>query len=81
MNDKVKFIQGSLLDCKEMEIGEFDYVDSCGVLHHLPDTEAGFKALDSVLKPDGGMGIMVYGTLFLLEYIGYKNMFFATYWR
>ena len=63
MNDKVKFIQGSLLDCKEMEIGEFDYVDSCGVLHHLPDTEAGFKALDSVLKPDGGMGIMVYGTL------------------
>jgi len=31
-----------------------------GVLHHLPDPDAGLRALRSVLKPDGAMHLMVY---------------------
>jgi hypothetical protein len=31
------------------------------VLHHLPDPDAGMKALASVLLPEGGVGVMLYG--------------------
>ncbi len=52
--------QGSLLDLPHSGLGPFDYIDCCGVLHHLPDLEAGLRALMSVLAPGGGMGLMVY---------------------
>ncbi len=52
--------QGSLLDLPRSGLGPFDYIDCCGVLHHLPDPEAGLQALLSVLAPGGGLGLMVY---------------------
>ena len=52
--------QRSLLDLPESGLGPFDYIDCCGVLHHLPDPAAGLRALLSVLAPGGGMGLMVY---------------------
>ena len=52
--------QGSLLDLPLLGLGPFDYVDCCGVLHHLPDPAAGLAALLSVLAPGGGLGLMVY---------------------
>lgn len=54
----IKFITGSLLDAASF--GEFDYIDCCGVLHHLPDPSAGFAALNAAVAPDGGLGFMVY---------------------
>lgn len=54
----IRFVTGSLLDAAEH--GEFDYIDCCGVLHHLPEPEAGFAALRGALAEDGGMGFMVY---------------------
>lgn len=42
------------------ELGPFDYIDCCGVLHHLPDPQRGFDALAAALAPDGGIGAMVY---------------------
>lgn len=59
----VRFETGSLLDVAEMGLGTFDYVDCCGVLHHLDSPEAGLAALRSVLSDDGGMGLMLYGEL------------------
>lgn len=50
----------SLLDLPESGLGPFDYIDCCGVLHHLPDPAAGLRALLSVLAPGGGLGLMVY---------------------
>ena len=50
----ITFHTGSLLDA--VEYGAFDYIDCCGVLHHLPDPPAGFRALAGALKPDAGMG-------------------------
>jgi SAM-dependent methyltransferase len=52
--------QASLLDLPTSGLGPFDYIDCCGVLHHLPDPAAGLRALLSVLAPGGGMGLMVY---------------------
>jgi len=57
----VQFLTGSLLDLPSANIGSFDYIDCTGVLHHLPDPSAGMKALTSVLQPDGGIGVMLYG--------------------
>jgi SAM-dependent methyltransferase len=57
----LQFLTGSLLDLPTMNIGQFDYIDCTGVLHHLPDPSAGMKALASVLQPDGGIGVMLYG--------------------
>ncbi len=54
------FHQGSLLDLAFSGLGPFDYIDCCGVLHHLPDPAAGLRALLSVLAPGGGLGLMVY---------------------
>lgn len=41
----------------------FDYISCCGVLHHLPDPEAGWAALTGVLKPGGLMRVMLYSKL------------------
>lgn len=57
----IKWIEGSLLDLPDMDIGEFDYINCSGVLHHLESPVDGLNALKSVLKEDGAMSIMVYG--------------------
>jgi SAM-dependent methyltransferase len=56
----VEFRLGSLLDLPTLGLGLFDYIDCCGVLHHLPDPGAGLSALVGSLAPGGGMGLMVY---------------------
>ncbi len=43
------------------ELGtSFDQIVCTGVLHHLPDPDAGLAALRTALKPDGAMHLMVY---------------------
>jgi SAM-dependent methyltransferase len=56
----IRFVQGSILDLAESGLGPFDYIDCCGVLHHLPDPAEGLRNLVSVLAPGGGLGLMVY---------------------
>ncbi|WP_420558304.1 class I SAM-dependent methyltransferase [Roseovarius sp.] len=56
--NSITFVTGSLLDAGDH--GPFDYIDCCGVLHHLPDPDVGFNALRAALAPGGGMGFMVY---------------------
>jgi ubiquinone/menaquinone biosynthesis C-methylase UbiE len=38
----------------------FDYVYSCGVIHHTPNTEASIKEIYRVLRPGGSAKIMIY---------------------
>ncbi|WP_049642939.1 class I SAM-dependent methyltransferase [Candidatus Rhodobacter oscarellae] len=55
---RINFTTQSILNAAEY--GPFDYIDCCGVLHHLPDPQAGFDALAGALAPGGGIGLMVY---------------------
>ncbi len=71
----ISFHQGSLLELPRRSFGSlgglkgpggpggFDYIDCCGVLHHLEDPPAGLAALTEVLQAAGGMGLMVYAPL------------------
>ena len=59
--NNVVFIQDSLLNAAAY--GPFDYIDCCGVLHHLANPAQGLAALVQALSPEGGMGLMVYATL------------------
>ena len=58
--DRVTFHHMSILDLPNSGLGPFDVIDCGGVLHHLPDPDAGLAALNAVLADDGIMGIMVY---------------------
>ncbi|MDF0600526.1 class I SAM-dependent methyltransferase [Psychromarinibacter sp. C21-152] len=58
---RIHFVTGSLLDAAEH--GRFDYIDCCGVLHHLDAPQAGFDALAAALAPGGSLGLMVYAPL------------------
>ena len=59
----ITFLTGSLLDLPKMDLPLFDYIDCCGVLHHLEEPEAGLAALNECLADDGGMGLLLYATL------------------
>jgi 2-polyprenyl-3-methyl-5-hydroxy-6-metoxy-1,4-benzoquinol methylase len=55
------------IDFRAMDLGRvaelgksFHFIACSGVLHHLPDPEAGWAALAGVLEPGGVMRIMVY---------------------
>ncbi|MFT8542489.1 class I SAM-dependent methyltransferase, partial [Acetobacter sp.] len=58
--DNIRFVQGSLTEPESLELGLFDYIDCCGVLHHLPDPVAALQTLERHLAPPAGMGVNVY---------------------
>lgn len=58
--DNLHFVQGSILDLPSLDLGQFDYIDCCGVLHHLPDPVYALWLLKAQLNPGGGIGLMVY---------------------
>lgn len=60
--DNIKWINDSLLNLPDMNIGKFDYINCSGVLHHLESPEQGLAALKSVLKDDGVICVMLYAT-------------------
>ena len=54
----IAFVTDDLLTAPDH--GPFDYIDCTGVLHHLPEPQAGFNALGAALADGGGLGAMVY---------------------
>lgn len=53
-------VQGDI-DRAPFKRGQFDLVYSLGVLHHLPNAMASFKALHGLVKPNGRLATWVYG--------------------
>lgn len=60
--NRATFQQLSLFDAAQLP-GEFDLINSVGVLHHTADPKAGIKALAHKLAPGGIFHIFVYGAL------------------
>ena len=61
--DNIRFEGLSIEALGQSGLAPFDYVDCCGVLHHLEDPGGGLAILASALADDGGMGLMLYGAL------------------
>ena len=59
----IRFMAGTIEALPALGLSGFDYIDCCGVLHHLADPQAGLAALAAALAPGGGVGAMVYGRL------------------
>jgi SAM-dependent methyltransferase len=57
----IRFVTGPLEALPDHAPGTFDYIDCCGVLHHLEDPAAGLRALAAALAGEGGLGLMLYG--------------------
>jgi SAM-dependent methyltransferase len=60
--DRVQFKQLSLFDADQLP-GEFDLINSVGVLHHTADPIRGIQALAQKLAPGGIFHIFVYAEL------------------
>ncbi|HLL27351.1 MAG TPA: tetratricopeptide repeat protein [Xanthobacteraceae bacterium] len=58
----VEFAQADILQLPSLG-RTFNVVDSAGVLHHLADPEAGWRALELILRPGGIMRIGLYSEL------------------
>lgn len=56
----VSFSQGDFLDAARLP-GPYHFIDAFGVLHHLNEPLAGFRALAERLAPGGVLRVMVYG--------------------
>jgi 2-polyprenyl-3-methyl-5-hydroxy-6-metoxy-1,4-benzoquinol methylase len=61
--ERIDFVHASLNDLARLGLENFDYIDCCGVLHHLADPAAGLHTLAAALRPEGGIGLMLYGRL------------------
>lgn len=60
--NNIVWVHDALLNLPTLGLGKFDYINCSGVLHHLPDPDAGLRALLAVLKEDGALGMMVYAS-------------------
>ena len=56
----VQFVTGAIEELAALKLGRFDYIDCCGVLHHLAEPDRGLRILADQLLDDGGIGLMVY---------------------
>lgn len=56
----VDLVQAPIEEAPTLGLGQFDFISTSGVLHHLPSPEAGLAALRALLKPDGAIAVMVY---------------------
>lgn len=59
----IRWINDSILNIPNLNLGKFDYINCSGVLHHLSSPDDGLKILQSSLNPTGGMSLMVYAQI------------------
>jgi SAM-dependent methyltransferase len=60
--DAIEFAQADIMRLGALE-RRFDLIESAGVLHHLADPYAGWRALLSLLRPGGFMRIGLYSEI------------------
>ncbi len=57
--ENIDFVRLDILSAQSLG-QSFDYIECSGVLHHMQDPEAGWRALTTCLKQGGGMQIALY---------------------
>lgn len=62
LDDKVDLLHCDILDAKNMD-KQFDFIECCGVLHHMEKPLEGLKSITSLLKPGGKIKLAYYSTL------------------
>ncbi|MBE1426402.1 SAM-dependent methyltransferase [Desulfomicrobium macestii] len=67
--------QGNVLQGLPFEEESFDYVWPFGVLHHTGNTRLGVKALGRLIRPGGGMFLMLYGEPRTIDEFREANMY------
>jgi len=55
----IEFVHGDILDLGNGE-RSFDFIEATGVLHHMADPLAGWRALRGLLRPGGFMKVALY---------------------
>lgn len=60
--DGIRFVQADILELDQLP-GSFDIIECVGVLHHMADPLAGWRALCRKLKPGGLMQIALYSSI------------------
>jgi len=68
----IEFFHGDILELSD-DIRQFDYIECCGVLHHLKDPMAGWQKLVDRLKPNGVMRVDLYSKYARREITERKN--------
>lgn len=56
----ITFLNDSIFNIPNLNLGKFDLIQCSGVLHHLTSPDEGLKILADSLKETGGMHLMVY---------------------
>jgi len=64
-----------LNDLCKVRDGTYDLIHCNGVIHHLKDPDAGIHSLSKLLKKDGALNLMVYGTKQLYALNELKKVF------
>lgn len=57
----ITWITDSLMNIPSLGLGEFDFIQCGGVLHHIDPIEDGLAALRSAMKSDGAIMLTLYG--------------------
>ncbi len=68
----LKYLQADILGLDRLE-QKFDIIDCVGVLHHMNDPMAGWRALTSLLNPGGLMRIGLYSELARKNIVDARN--------
>jgi len=74
------FVQGDILELSK-EIGEFDLIETNGVLHHLKDPTAGWRALTGLLKSGGFMQVGLYSELGRQDVVAARQLILEQGWE
>ena len=59
----LRFIRAPLQDIPSLGLGRFDFVNCTGVLHHLPDPDAGMRILAGAMREGAALHCMLYAAL------------------
>lgn len=72
LSKRVRFIHADILSMEKWQ-GEFDIIESSGVLHHMQDPFKGWKILTRLLKENGFFKIGLYSELARTQVVEARN--------